>query len=79
LNDDVRRADRCAYQRQPRPIVNDLIQAGALVAPFKNTIVGSRAYFLIESPAASGKPHVHRFVEWLLDEIKRESEREEQR
>jgi LysR family glycine cleavage system transcriptional activator len=59
-----------------QPLVNDLIQAGALVAPFKNTVVGSRAYFLIESPAASGKPHVHRFVEWLLDEIKRDSERD---
>jgi DNA-binding transcriptional LysR family regulator len=62
-----------------QPLVNDLIQSGALVAPFKNTVVGSRAYFLIESAVASGKPHVHQFVEWLLDEIKRDSERDEQR
>jgi LysR family transcriptional regulator, glycine cleavage system transcriptional activator len=58
------------------PLVNDLIRSGALVAPFKNTVVGSRAYFLVESPAASGKPHVHQFVEWLLDEINRDSERD---
>jgi LysR family transcriptional regulator, glycine cleavage system transcriptional activator len=60
-----------------QPLVSDLIQSGALVAPFKSTVVGSRAYFLIESAAASGKPQVHAFVEWLLDEIKRDSERDE--
>jgi hypothetical protein len=37
------------------------------------------AYFLVESPAASGKPHVHQFVDWLLDEINRDSERDEPR
>ena len=55
------------------PLVNDLIQSGALVAPFKDAVVGSRSYFLIESSAAGGKSHVHHFVEWLLDEIKRDS------
>ena len=55
------------------PLVNDLIQSGALVAPFKDAVVGSRSYFLIESSAAGGKSHVHQFVEWLLDEIKRDS------
>ena len=59
-----------------QPLVNDLIRSGALVAPFENTLVGSRAYFLVESPAASGKPHVHHFVEWLIDEINRDSERD---
>jgi LysR family transcriptional regulator, glycine cleavage system transcriptional activator len=62
-----------------QPLVNDLIHSGALVAPFRGAVVGSRAYFLVESPAASGKSHVHAFVEWLLDEIKRDSERDEQR
>jgi DNA-binding transcriptional LysR family regulator len=61
-----------------QPLVNNLIASGALVAPFQNAVVGSRAYFLIESPAAAAKPHVHEFVEWLLDEIRRESERDEQ-
>jgi LysR family transcriptional regulator, glycine cleavage system transcriptional activator len=61
-----------------QPLVNDLLQSGALAAPFKNTVVGSRAYFLVESAAAIGKPHVHEFVGWLLDEINRDSERGEQ-
>jgi DNA-binding transcriptional LysR family regulator len=61
-----------------QPLVNNLIQSGALVAPFENTVVGSRAYFLVESPAASGKPQVHQFVKWLLNEINRDSGRGEQ-
>jgi hypothetical protein len=36
-------------------------------------VAGSRSYFLIESSAAGGKSHAHQFVEWLLDEIKRDS------
>jgi DNA-binding transcriptional LysR family regulator len=59
-----------------QPLVNDLIQSGALIAPFNKAVVGSRAYFLIESPAARGKPQVRQFGDWLLDEIKRDSERE---
>ncbi len=59
-----------------QPLVNDLMRSGALVAPFENIVAGSRAYFLVESPTASGKPHVHQFVEWLLDEINRDSERD---
>jgi LysR family glycine cleavage system transcriptional activator len=33
-----------------QPLVSDLIESGALVAPFKQTLVGFRAYFIIESP-----------------------------
>jgi DNA-binding transcriptional LysR family regulator len=62
-----------------QPLVNDLIHSGALIAPFKDTVVASRSYFLIQSPAAEGKPHVHQFVEWLLDEINREAEPDKQR
>jgi len=62
-----------------QPLVNDLIQSGALVAPFNKAVVGSRAYFLIESPAASAKPQVRRFCAWLIEEVTRDSEREEAR
>ena len=62
-----------------QPLVNDLIHSGALIAPFKDTVVASRSYFLFQSPAAEGKPHVHQFVEWLLDEINREAEPDKQR
>jgi len=59
-----------------QPLVNDLIQAGVLVVPFKKPVVMTRAYFLIESPTTRGKVHVRQFAAWLLDEVKRDSESE---
>jgi LysR family glycine cleavage system transcriptional activator len=51
-----------------QPLVNALIASGALVAPFKQTLVGSRAYFIIESRLSAGKPQVREFAQWLLAE-----------
>lgn len=51
-----------------RPLVADLIKSGALVAPFKQTLVGSRAYFIVESRLAAGKPQVRAFAQWLAAE-----------
>ena len=51
-----------------QPLVSDLIKSGALVAPFKQTLVGSRAYFIIESRLSAGKPQVREFAQWLLAE-----------
>jgi LysR family transcriptional regulator, glycine cleavage system transcriptional activator len=51
-----------------QPLVNDLIESGALAAPFKQTLVGSRAYFIIESRLSTGKPQVREFAQWLLAE-----------
>ena len=51
-----------------QPLVDDLIQSGALVAPFKQTLVGSRAYFIIRSQLSAGKPQVRAFAEWLVAE-----------
>ena len=56
-----------------QPLVNALIQEGVLVAPFRQALVGSRAYFIIESTLAVDKPHVRQFSAWLLDEAKRDS------
>lgn len=56
-----------------QPLLNDLIESGALVAPFKQTLVGSRAYFIIESRFAAGKPHVREFAQWLLAEAGRDA------
>jgi LysR family transcriptional regulator, glycine cleavage system transcriptional activator len=56
-----------------QPLVNDLIKSGALVAPFTQTLIGSRAYFVIVSRLSAGKPHVHEFAQWLLDEAGRNS------
>ena len=49
-------------------LVGDLIQSGALVAPFKQTLVGSRAYFIIRSQFSAGKPQVREFAEWVVAE-----------
>jgi len=51
-----------------QPLVNELVESGALVAPFKQTLVGSRAYFIVESPLSARKSHVREFAEWLLTE-----------
>src|SRR5262252_1012453 len=53
-----------------QPLVNDLIQSGALAAPFRKAVVGSRAYFIIESEHGAAKPHVREFAAWLLEEAK---------
>ena len=49
-------------------LIGDLIESGALVAPLKQTLVGSRAYFIIESRLSIGKPQVRAFAQWLLAE-----------
>jgi LysR family glycine cleavage system transcriptional activator len=53
-----------------QPLVNDLLQSGALMAPFRKAVVGSRAYFIVESEHAAAKPHVRQFAAWLLEEAK---------
>jgi DNA-binding transcriptional LysR family regulator len=53
-----------------QPLVNDLIQSGALAAPFRKALVGSRAYFIIESEHSAAKPHVRQFAAWLMEEAK---------
>ena len=62
-----------------QPLVNELIQSGMLVTPFKQPVVGSRAYFIIESPLGAGKPHVRQFADWVLEEARRDSEIGDQR
>ncbi len=57
-----------------QPLVNELIQSGMLATPFKQPVVGSRAYFIIESPLGAGKPHVRQFADWVLEEARRDSE-----
>src|SRR6266536_3279972 len=56
-----------------QPLLNDLIEAGTLVMPFKQTLVGSRAYFIIESRLSAGKPHVREFAQWLVAEAGRDA------
>jgi LysR family transcriptional regulator, glycine cleavage system transcriptional activator len=57
-----------------QPLVNDLLASGALVAPFRKTVVASRAYFVVESEHAAAKPHVRQFAAWLVEEARRSAE-----
>jgi len=59
-----------------QPLVNELIQSSMLAAPFKQSIVGSRSYFIIESPLAAGKSYARAFASWLIAEAKRDAERD---
>jgi len=59
-----------------QPLVNDLLGSGVLVMPFRKAVVGSRAYFIIESPLAAGKPYVREFAAWLMEELQRDAERD---
>ena len=53
------------------PLVKDLMAAGELVAPFKNSADPARAYFAIVSRNAAERPEVRAFVAWLKAEAAR--------
>ncbi|OFZ96521.1 MAG: hypothetical protein A2Z64_10565 [Betaproteobacteria bacterium RIFCSPLOWO2_02_67_12] len=55
------------------PLVRGLLREGKLVAPFKQDVCSSRAYFLVESSAARSKPEVRAFIAWLLEETEKET------
>jgi LysR family glycine cleavage system transcriptional activator len=49
------------------PLLQQLLRERKLVAPFKNKVASSRAYYVVESPAAKVKPQVREFADWLVD------------
>jgi len=50
------------------PLVKDLLAEKKLVAPFTSSADPARAYFVITSQAAAGRPEVADFVGWLKSE-----------
>src|SRR5262245_14126688 len=50
------------------PMIERFLEAGELVAPFRNRVTVTRKYFVIVAPHARGRPRVKRFVEGLLSE-----------
>jgi DNA-binding transcriptional LysR family regulator len=50
------------------PLLSRLLRDGKLVAPFENKVASSRAYYVVESPAAKRKPQVRAFADWLVEE-----------
>ena len=57
------------------PLVDDLLRSGELVAPFgrtRTTAAESRAYYVLVTPRAAGRPEVTAFVGWLQSEVNAE-------
>ncbi len=55
------------------PLLSRLLRERKLVAPFKNKVASSRAYYVVESPAAKKKPQVREFADWLVAETHAET------
>jgi DNA-binding transcriptional LysR family regulator len=54
------------------PLVRQLIRQGKLLAPLQKKSESSRAYYLITSAEAAGRPEVKDFAGWLLRQAKQE-------
>ncbi len=54
------------------PLVRQLIRQGKLIAPLAKKFESSRAYFLVTSANAAGRPEVQDFAAWLLRQAKQE-------
>jgi DNA-binding transcriptional LysR family regulator len=55
------------------PLVRQPIKQGRLIAPLARKFESSRAYYLVISADAAGRPEVKDFAGWLLRQAKRES------
>ena len=50
------------------PLIDSLLRSRKLVAPFKQTMVSPRSYYVMQSAGAARKTEVQAFVAWLHDE-----------
>jgi DNA-binding transcriptional LysR family regulator len=55
------------------PLIDSLLRQRKLVAPFRQTMASPRSYYLVQSAAATRKPEVQAFVEWLRQQAALES------
>src|SRR5262249_15590959 len=51
-------------------LVQGLMAGGRLVAPFRESTEGARAYFILRSAFTRDRPHVEAFVDWLGQEAR---------
>jgi DNA-binding transcriptional LysR family regulator len=49
-------------------LVHPLVASGQLVAPFGESKIGARAYFILRSAYTGQRPQVRAFVDWLIGE-----------
>ena len=55
------------------PLIDSLLRQRKLVAPFRQTMASPRSYYLVQSAAATRKPEVQAFIEWLREQAAIES------
>jgi len=55
-----------------RPLVDELLREGRLVAPLARTIATPRSYILVVDPAARARPAVRALEAWLLQQAAQE-------
>jgi LysR family glycine cleavage system transcriptional activator len=53
-------------------LVRGLVDEGRLAAPFANSVVSQRAYFVIRSALTGDRPHVRAFIDWLIEAARAE-------
>lgn len=51
-----------------RPLIDDLLKSGQLVAPFADRMASPRGYYLVVEASAQARPAVQALQRWLLDE-----------
>lgn len=56
-----------------QPLIDRLLQQGALVAPFQHAIEPARGYFIIVEPSARHKPAVQALADWLHQQARPEA------
>jgi DNA-binding transcriptional LysR family regulator len=52
------------------PLINNLLQEGKLVAPFRDKYATTRAYFIVTSAHSAKRPGAQAFIDWLLEEAR---------
>ena len=67
------RARRSRRGTRSPSVLRRLLRERKLVAPFKKKVASSRAYYVVESPAAKSKPQVREFADWLVEETHAET------
>jgi LysR family glycine cleavage system transcriptional activator len=60
-------------------LVSGLMASGQLIAPFGQSSIGTRAYYIVRSAVTHDRPQVRAFVEWLVTEATAAMQEEPQR
>lgn len=51
-----------------RPLIDELLREGRLVAPFKDKLASTHGYFLLVEPAARAQPAVRALEQWIIEQ-----------